>query len=84
MNFEDLTPEQQEKARACKTKEELAALAEEEGFQLSDDELEGIAGGELEHKKCSTVGCPHYDHSDEELGGHPHHITCPQRGCRAY
>jgi hypothetical protein len=82
MNFEDLPPEQQEKARACKTKEELAALAEEEGFQLSDDELEGIAGGELDRKKCRTVGCPHYGcQSYEELEPHPH---CSGLGPTAY
>lgn len=31
MNFEDLTPEQQEKVRACKTVEDILALAKEEG-----------------------------------------------------
>ena len=45
MNFADLTPEQQEKARACKTPEELLALAQEEGIQLSDNDLEAVAGG---------------------------------------
>ena len=45
MNFDDLTPEQKEKARACKTPEEMLALAEEEGFELSDDELAAISGG---------------------------------------
>ena len=45
MNFEDLTPEQQEKARACETPEEVLALAKQEGYELSDAELDGIAGG---------------------------------------
>ena len=45
MNFEDLTPEQKEKALACKTPDELIALAKEEGYELSDAELDGIAGG---------------------------------------
>lgn len=40
-----LTPEQMEKAKACKTAEELAAVASEEGFELSDEALEAIAGG---------------------------------------
>ena len=31
MKFEDLTPEQQEKAKACKTPEEIFALAKEIG-----------------------------------------------------
>ena len=45
MNFEDLTPELQEKVRACKTADELVALASAEGVELTDEQLEGIAGG---------------------------------------
>ena len=37
MRFKDLTPEQQEKAKACKTPEEILALAKEEGYDLSDE-----------------------------------------------
>jgi len=36
MNFEDLTPELQEKVKAYKTPEEIFALAKEEGYELSD------------------------------------------------
>ena len=46
MRFEDLTPELREKAKACNTADELVALAEAEGIELSDKELDGIAGGE--------------------------------------
>ena len=45
MNFDDLTPEQKEKALTCKTPEELLALASEAGYELSEEELKGIAGG---------------------------------------
>ena len=45
MNFDDLTPEQKEKALACKTPEELLALAAAEGYELSDAELEAVSGG---------------------------------------
>ena len=45
MDFTDLTAEQKEKARACKTPEEMLALAQEEGYDLADDEVEAIAGG---------------------------------------
>lgn len=45
MDFSELTPEQQEKAKACQTPEELLALAREEGIELSDAELEDVAGG---------------------------------------
>ncbi|MBQ6390851.1 MAG: hypothetical protein IJH88_04430 [Eggerthellaceae bacterium] len=45
MNHENLTPEQIDKAKTCKSPEELAALAEDAGMELSDDMLEGVAGG---------------------------------------
>ena len=46
MNFEDLkNPELQEKLKAVKTPEELLAITKKEGFELSDAQLEGVAGG---------------------------------------
>lgn len=45
MDFESLTPEQIEKAKACKTIEELLALAKEEGVELSEEQIEALSGG---------------------------------------
>lgn len=45
MNFSDLTPEQQKKAKACNTPEEMLELAKEEGLELTDEQLEAVAGG---------------------------------------
>lgn len=45
MDFENLAPELQEKVRACTSAEELEALIAAEGIELSDEVLEGIAGG---------------------------------------
>ena len=45
MSFENLSPEFQEKARACKSREELAELAAAMGVHLSDEELQSVAGG---------------------------------------
>ena len=45
MRLEDLTPEQKEKALACKTPEELLELAKAEGYELFDEELEAVSGG---------------------------------------
>ena len=32
-------------ARACKTPEDVLALAKEEGYELSDEELRSVSGG---------------------------------------
>ncbi len=40
-----LSPEQLEKARACRSSEELFQLAKEEGLELNDAQLEAVAGG---------------------------------------
>lgn len=45
MRFNEPTDEQKVKARACSSAEELMALAEAEGVELSDEQLEGVAGG---------------------------------------
>lgn len=44
MDYKDLTPEQKDKARACKTQEELQTLAQEKGYDLADEELEAVSG----------------------------------------
>ena len=40
-----------EKAKDCKTPEELLALAQEEGYELSDEQLQDVSGGWF--GKCS-------------------------------
>lgn len=79
MNFEDLTSEQMEKAKACKTPDELASLAEEEGIELSDEQLEAMSGGnvltewanECPKKDCEGYveynSCPKYTYKQEPL-----------------
>ena len=56
MNINDFSPELKERARACRTPEELFALAMEEGIEIPDEQLEGIASGGW----CSEHewGCP--------------------------
>ena len=57
MNFEDLkNPELHARLKACKTAEELVALAEEHGIVLSDAQLESITGGEWKNP------CPDASH----------------------
>ena len=45
MEIEDLTPELKEKLKACKTPEELMGLVEAEGIELTEEQLEDVAGG---------------------------------------
>ena len=43
--WDSLTDEQREKAKACKTLDELTALAGREGIELPDELLDAVAGG---------------------------------------
>ena len=49
--WDSLTDEQKEKAKACKTLDELTALAGKEGVELPDELLDAFAGGYL-HKSA--------------------------------
>ena len=60
MQFDDLTDEQKARVRACKTAEELVALAEAEGVELSDEQLQSIAGGDSFWCPTAT-SCPNYE-----------------------
>ena len=73
MDIKDLTPEQMEKARACTTADELIALAKDEGLELSDEQLEGIAGGSWDDictDECpSNSSCPRFGKRWGECAG---------------
>ena len=45
MDPKKLSPEFQERLKNAKTEEELVELAEKEGLELSDEQLEAISGG---------------------------------------
>ena len=57
--IKDLSPELQEKARQCKTKNDLMQLVADEDLEMPMDALEGVAGG------CTSEGC---EHSFQETG----------------
>ena len=56
MRVKDMTTEQIERAKACKTPEEIFAVLREEGIELSDNQLESIAGGGWTGHQCSKCG----------------------------
>ena len=62
MNFVDLKdPELQERLKAAKTPEDILAIAKEEGFELTDAQLEAVSGGESWY--CEEAGpCPNLVH----------------------
>lgn len=62
MDFENLTAEQLEKAKACTSTEELLALAAKEGIEMTDEQLEGIAGGFWDDLPCTDdlPGCGNF------------------------
>ena len=45
MDFSNISPELREQAKACKSSEELLALTESEGIELSDEQLDAVVGG---------------------------------------
>ena len=62
--YDSLTDEQKEKAKACKTMDELAALAAKEGIELPDEALDTVAGGKWMYDSSSCMGvCDKCDHS---------------------
>ena len=46
MEFNNLPDDIKEKVALCKSSEELLALVKAEGYELTDDQLEQIAGGD--------------------------------------
>lgn len=57
MVFDNISDELKEKAKACKTPEEVLELAKTEGYELSEDELDAVVGG-----RANTLewGCEPY------------------------
>ena len=70
MNVKALTQEQWEKLQQCKTPEDILALAQAEGVELTDDQLQQVTGGSDGY----VVG-------GDIWGGGPQYVDwCPQCG----
>ena len=60
MDYGKLTEEQKAKVLACKTPEDIIKLAKTEGYDLSDDELDAINGGEKKLGWTDPYRCGNY------------------------
>ena len=78
--IKDLTPELQERARACGSAEELLALAKEAQVPLPEEALAAIAGGDdADPENCAKPTCPkcgHHNISEDYLQGYHHCNYC--------
>ena len=52
MGYSNTSPELREKAKACESVDELIKLAETEGIELSDEQLEQVTGGSSWNSGC--------------------------------
>ena len=61
INYEDLTEEQKARLKAAKSPEEILELAQEEGYELSIDDLDQATGGGKKWNEChqDTVSGPY-------------------------
>ena len=67
-----LTEEQIKKVEACKSSEEILALAKAEGVQLSDEQLEAVSGGGCSHSvKCPDCGSKNVKEISKNVKGKP-------------
>ena len=58
--FDELNEDLKGKVKECKTAEELAALAETEGFELSNEMLDAVSGGVTDEVCISLESCASY------------------------
>ena len=81
MDFKDLTPEQRAKVGACKTPQDILALAKQEGYELSDAELEVVSGGEWGGEPTIKVHCVYCESivevAADQMGNT---VNCPSCG----
>ncbi len=67
-----LTEEQIKKVEACKSSEEILALAKAEGVSLSDEQLAAVSGGGCSNTvKCSGCGSKNVKVISNNSGGNP-------------
>ncbi len=58
MNLSNLTEEQKKRIAECKSADDYKALAKELGYELTDDQLDKINGGEQDAGWQPSNSCP--------------------------
>lgn len=59
LDLKDLSPELREKALACKTRDELIELAKSAGVELTEEQLDAVAGG-IRWGECEEESCRYF------------------------
>jgi len=67
--LQGLTDEQIAKVKACKNHEELLKVAKEEGFELTDEQLQAVSGGGNCWSGSSYPECPMCESSNVKRVG---------------
>ena len=78
-----LTEEQIARVKACKSHEELLALAKAEGIELTDEQLEVVNGGGCTSEPSSNEKCPKCGSKKTEWVWFPfvgYELTCTKCG----
>lgn len=77
----DINPELREKAQACNSPEEMLALAKKEGYKLTEEQLESVAGGGWGGGGGSYYECPSCGENIGSADG-PAPSRCPNCGMK--
>ena len=81
MNLDNLTPDQIEKAKTIETPEDLAKFAKENGIELTDEQLEKVAGGSVwDETKTYKTTCVKCGKTVSWTGGSETPVMCPYCG----
>ena len=77
MELKDVSPEQRERINACDSPEAIMALAKEEGYELSESEVDQISGGAWSEY---GVTCPECKKVIKLSSNESQDVTCPSCG----
>ena len=79
MEFQILSEEQKAKLEKCNGPEDFLALAKEEGYELSDEDLAALSGGGAWDPSDPVYTCP-CCHQKFENPNHYVQLPCPHCG----